>query len=156
MVPVAPLFVILGAAFVYELAERLLPEWSGAVAAVTIVVAALPALYVSYRIAGSPEEDLRAMVPQVVIEDTPDAAFDRYTHFNHRRGQIAMHGIPEPARSTILVTSNFVYDRYRVLGTADLQTDEIKAGPPAMPICSGAPTSKFPTAGRPLPSSIRC
>ena len=126
MVPVAPLFVILGAAFVYELAERLLPEWSGAVAAVTIVVAALPALYVSYRIAGSPEEDLRAMVPQVVLEDRPDAAFDRYTQFNHRRGQIAMHGMPEPARSTILVTSNFVYDRYRVLGTADLQTDEIR------------------------------
>ena len=126
MVPVAPLFVILGAAFVYELAERLLPERSGAVAAAAIVVAALPALYASYRIAGSPEEDLRALVPHVVLEDTPDAAFDRYTQFNHRRGQTAMHGIPEPVRSTILVTSNFVHDRYRLRGTADLQTDEVR------------------------------
>jgi hypothetical protein len=152
MVPVAPLFVILGAAFVYELAARRLPRWSGAVAAVAIGLAALPALYASYRIAGPPEEDLRALVPPVVLEDTPDAAFDSYTQLNQRRGQKATHGTPEPARTTILVTSSFVYDRYRVLGTADLQTDDVKGRAaryadlfrrPYLEIANGRPSFAF-------------
>lgn len=71
MVPAAPLLVILGMALIYQLAERLLPRWSGAIAATSILLAGLPALHASYRIAGPPGEDLRAIVPPILLADTP-------------------------------------------------------------------------------------
>jgi hypothetical protein len=126
MVPVAPLFVILGTASVYELAQRRVPAWSASVAAAAILIAATPALYVSLRIAGPPKEDLRRIVPKIVLPDTPNAAFDDYTRF-HRGGQPARHGRPPAERTSLLVTSNFVYDRYLEHASAPLQPHDVRA-----------------------------
>jgi hypothetical protein len=126
MVPAAPLLVVLGTALVYELAQRGWSRWSGAIAAVVTLAAALPALYASIRIAGAPEEDLRRIVPPIVLQDAPDAAFDYYTSFDRKGLNAALHGRPPDARSALLVTSSFVYDRYGALAAADLQSDEIR------------------------------
>ena len=126
MVPAAPLLIILGTAFVYELARRVTSQWSGAIAAIVILLAALPALHASYRIAGAPEEDLRRIVPPLVLQDTPDAAFDHYARFGGTGGQSAAHGRPPPTPTSLLVTSSLVYDRYGALAAADRQSEEIR------------------------------
>jgi hypothetical protein len=98
MVPAAPLLVILGAALVYELARRGMPQWSGAIAAIAILLAALPALHASYRIAGAPEEDLRRIMPSLVLQDTPDAAFDHYARFGGTAASQPRMDDPRPSR----------------------------------------------------------
>jgi hypothetical protein len=154
MVPVAPLLIILGTALVYELAQRRLPRWSGAIAAAVILLASLPALLASYRITGPPEEDLRAVIPQMVLDDTPDAAFDNYTRLGAQReqGQSVSHGKPEPEGTRLLVTSSFIYDRYGALAASQLQSQEIRRraaryaelfGRPYLEISNGRPSFAF-------------
>jgi hypothetical protein len=126
MVPLVPLLVILGAAFVYELGQRRFPAWSTAVATLIVLIAAAPALYSSIRIAGPAGEDLRRIVPPIVLRDSPNAAFDNYTRLGGTGGQNAMRGRPPAVGTSILVTSNLTYDRYLALGAADLQPHETK------------------------------
>jgi hypothetical protein len=125
MVPLAPFLVILGAAFVYELGQRRFPEWSGPVAVIAIVAAAAPALYASLRIAGAPAEDLRLRTAEIVLRDTPNAAFDNYTRFD-KVGQPAGHGQAPAERTALLVTSSFVYDRYLGYAADGRQRGEIR------------------------------
>jgi hypothetical protein len=152
MVPVAPLFVILGTAFFYELAQRRWPQWSGAAASIVILLAALPALYGSYRIAGAPEENLRRIVPPLVLQDTPDAAFEPYARLGVKVGQITLHGRPPLKPTALLVTSNLAYARYGALATADLQGHEIRGlaaryaelfRRPYLEVSNGRPTFAF-------------
>ena len=125
MVPLAPFLIILGTAFVYELGQRRFPSWSAPVAALAIVAAATPALYASLRIAGAPEEDLRLNTAEIVLRDTPNAAFDNYTRFR-KVGQSAGHGQVPAERTALLVTSSFVYDRYRGYAADASQSGEIR------------------------------
>ena len=148
MVPVAPLLVILGTAVIYELARRRFPAWSGVVAALVILAAAAPALYASLRIVGPPREDLRRLVPPVVLKDTPDAGFDHYTRFGGRGGQQAAHGRPPPEPTALLVTSSLVYDRYVGLGAADMQPHETRGranyfAQPYLEVSNGRPAFAF-------------
>jgi Dolichyl-phosphate-mannose-protein mannosyltransferase len=115
MVPLAPFLLILATAFVYELGQRPFPAWSAPIAALAIITAAAAALYASLRIAGAPDQDLRLKTGELVLRDTPNAAFDNYTRFQ-KVGQPAGHGRAPAERTTLLVTSSFVYDRYLAYG----------------------------------------
>jgi dolichyl-phosphate-mannose-protein mannosyltransferase len=125
MVPLAPLIIILGATFIYELAQRRFPAWGSLIAAAAIVAAAAPALYMSLRIAGPAGEDPRGIVPGVVLRDTPGAAFDKYTRldtsrasseakavFDRYTGRESSQALSKATTSNIFVTSSFAYERF--------------------------------------------
>ena len=63
MLPLVPLLVILGASFIYELLSRW--DHSGAIAAIAVLIAAVPALSMSLRI-NSPDIDPRTIIPSIV------------------------------------------------------------------------------------------
>ena len=63
MLPLVPLLVILGASFIYELLSRF--DRRGAIAAIAVLLAAVPALSMSLRI-NSPDVDPRTIVPPIV------------------------------------------------------------------------------------------
>ena len=107
-------------------AQRRWPQWSGAAASIAILLAALPALHASYRIVGAPEENLRRVVPPIVLQDTRDAAFERYARLGVKGGQMTAHGRAPLKPTALLVTSNLAYARYGALATADLQGHEIR------------------------------
>jgi hypothetical protein len=60
MLPLVPLLVILGASFIYELLSRF--DRRGAIAAIAVLLAAVPALSMS----NSPDVDPRTIVPPIV------------------------------------------------------------------------------------------
>ncbi len=125
MLPLAPLIIILGAAFIYELAQRFAPSWGTQIAAAAIVVAMVPALYISLRIAGPAGEDPRGIVPGVVLSETPEAAFDKYTRldaaklsskakavFDRYTRRDTSQASSKATTSNIFVTSSFTYERF--------------------------------------------
>jgi hypothetical protein len=129
MLPLAPLLIILGVAFVYELLGRF--GWSdamkGAAAAAMIVAAAAPALILSLRINGPTGDDPRALVPAPVLGNAPRVAFDHYTRFSGVGGPTPpQQGLPA-ATASIFVTSSFAYDRFTQFGAAHGQTERTHA-----------------------------
>jgi hypothetical protein len=140
MLPMSPLLIILGAALICDLIQRIRPE-SGTAAAIIVLCAALPPLYQSILINGPKQEDLRSFVPDVVAAVEPRTAFDSYTRFlgsgwaerpcadaasapyvcDLDRGEHA------PTSDNIMVTSNLTYDRYIPFGTAPQQPPETRA-----------------------------
>jgi 4-amino-4-deoxy-L-arabinose transferase-like glycosyltransferase len=114
MVPVAPLLVILGGAFIYELARRRMQvAASASLAAAFLLVAALPALYLSLRIEGPAQENPRSVISALDFGNDGRVAFDSYTRFS---GPVAS-GPPETATADIFVTSSFRYDRFTDAGS---------------------------------------
>jgi 4-amino-4-deoxy-L-arabinose transferase-like glycosyltransferase len=63
MLPLVPLLVILGASFIYELLSRF--DRRGIIAAIAVLLAAVPALSMSLRI-NSPDVDPRTIFPPIV------------------------------------------------------------------------------------------
>ena len=74
MLPIVPLLVILGASFIYELLSRV--DARGAIAAIAVLLAAIPALALSLRI-NAPASDPRSVVPSIVTASGARASFDR-------------------------------------------------------------------------------
>jgi hypothetical protein len=107
--PLAPLLIILGASFVGELTDRYLRYGSKAISAAIIVLAAIPALYLSVRINGPSADDPRAAVPPLIAGMHPTPYFDRYTKFMHLAGST----LP----TNLLVTSSFRYERFIRFGS---------------------------------------
>ena len=63
MLPLVPLLVILGTSFVYKLSSRV--DARGAIAAIAVLLAAIPALSMSLRI-NSADADPRSIVSSIV------------------------------------------------------------------------------------------
>ena len=110
MVPVAPLLVILGTAFVYEPGATALAamERRGRVHRHSAGgLARAPCLLSHRRRAGG-------------------ATFERYARLGVKGGQMTAHGRAPLKPTALLVTSNLAYARYGALATADLQDHEIR------------------------------
>jgi hypothetical protein len=117
MVPVAPLLVILGGAFIYELARRRMQVTASALlAAAVLLVAALPALYLSLRINAPAQENPRSVISALDFGNDGRVAFDSYTRFAGPAGRVDS-GPPETATADIFVTSSFRYDRFTYAGS---------------------------------------
>jgi 4-amino-4-deoxy-L-arabinose transferase-like glycosyltransferase len=128
MLPLAPLLIILGAAFVGGVVQRL--RLDTGMVEVVILAAALPALYLSLLINGPTQEDLRSVIPAIVIASEPRTAFDSYTRFSGVGGVGRQASIKSPASAAtddLLVTSNFTYGRYDQFGTAREQPKGTRA-----------------------------
>jgi 4-amino-4-deoxy-L-arabinose transferase-like glycosyltransferase len=140
MVPLAPLLIILGAALICELMHRFRLD-SGTAAAIIVLTAALPALYQSLLINGPAQDDLRSVVPSVVVSSEPRTAFDSYTRFlgsgwmerpctdveNSANACDLDRGKHARATDNLMVTSSFTYDRYVPFGTARQQPEDTRA-----------------------------
>jgi 4-amino-4-deoxy-L-arabinose transferase-like glycosyltransferase len=112
MVPVAPLLVILGGTFIYELARRRMQiTASASLAAAVLLVAALPALYLSLRINGPAQENPRSVISAFDFDNNGRIAFDSYTRFAGPAGTIDSTP-PDATTADIFVTSSFRYDRF--------------------------------------------
>jgi 4-amino-4-deoxy-L-arabinose transferase-like glycosyltransferase len=128
MLPLAPLLIILGAAFVHELLQH--ARLPSVLAALAVLAAALPAVYFSLLINGPPAEDLRLVVPPTVIALEPRTVFDSYTRISGIGGvgrQASIKAPATPATDDILVTSNFTYDRYTRFGDASMQPKDTRS-----------------------------
>jgi hypothetical protein len=116
MVPVAPLLVILGGAFIYELARRRWPgSTSALIAAGMLLTAALPALYLSVRVNSPLQQNPRHMISALDFGNDGRVAFDSYTRISGPTGRFG-NGPPEAAGADIFVTSSFRYGRYAYAG----------------------------------------
>ena len=130
MLPLAPLLIVLGAAFVCGLMQHLHFRLENGVAAVIVLAAALPALHLSLLINGPTQEDLRSVIPTIVVANEPRTAFDSYTRFSGVGGVGRQASIKSPATAAtdnILVTSSFTYDRYAEFDTAPQQPKGTRA-----------------------------
>ena len=119
MVPLAPLLIILGTAFVYELGRRHLsrPASLGLASAV-ILTAGIPALYLSLRISAPAQEDPRRIISDLDFDNPTRTAFDRYTRYV---GPLGVTDV-RPATADIFVTSSFTYDRFGAISTSHGQS----------------------------------
>jgi hypothetical protein len=116
MAPVAPLLVILGGAFIYELARRRMQVTaSAALATAILLVAALPALYLSLRIEGPTQENPRAVISALDFANNGRIAFDSYTRFAGPAGTVDS-APPDATTADVFVTSSFRYDRFADAG----------------------------------------
>lgn len=151
--PLAPLLIILGAAFVQELMQRRF-GWTGGglIAAAIILAAAAPALTLSLRINGPTSEDPRLLVPATVLSSEPRAAFDHYTRFAGAGKQASPQLRPTAANADIFVTSSFAYDRFAQFGAAPEQPEPTRAKAayyaalfklPYLEVASGRPSYAF-------------
>ena len=109
MLPLVPLLIILGASFIHELLSR----WDrrGAIAAIAVLLAAVPALSMSLRI-NSPDVDPRNVVPPIVAASGARAVFDRYSDYQLSRTILGLVSRPTKDVADIVVTSNLAYDRF--------------------------------------------
>jgi hypothetical protein len=123
--PLAPLLIILGAAFVHALMQRF--HWSdamrGVATAAMILAAAAPALYLSLRINGPTGDDPRVTVPATVLASEPRTAFDHYARFGGVKPQASPQLRPTAATADIFVSSSFAYERFAQFGGAPEEPD---------------------------------
>jgi hypothetical protein len=98
-----PLLIILGASFIHELLSR----WDrrGAIAAIAVLLAAVPALSMS-------DVDPRNVVPPIVAASGARAVFDRYSDYQLSRTILGLVSRPTKDVADIVVTSNLAYDRF--------------------------------------------
>jgi hypothetical protein len=116
MLPIAPLLVILAGAFIYELARRHMQVTaSAALAAAALLVAALPALYLSFRIEGPAQENPRSVISALDFGNNGRIAFDSYTRFAGPTGTVDS-APPDATTADVFVTSSFRYDRFANIG----------------------------------------
>jgi hypothetical protein len=128
VLPLAPLLIILGAAFVYELLQRRFGAMaSGMTAAILVLAAAIPALCSSLHINGPAGADPRATVSAAVLSTDPRAAFDHYTRFAGPGGQTPAQPRPTASTADIFVTSSFAYDRFAQFGASSAQPEPTHA-----------------------------
>jgi hypothetical protein len=150
MVPVAPLLVILAGAFIYELARRMQVAASASLAAAVLLIAALPALYLSLRINGPAQENPRSVISALDFGDNGRIAFDSYTRFAGPAGTVD-NTPPDATTADIFVTSSFRYDRFADAGgrTQRGRTRKMAAAyaalfeKPYLEVTNGRPTYAF-------------
>jgi hypothetical protein len=109
MLPLVPLLVILGASLIYELSSRF--DRRGALAAIAVLLAAVPALSMSLRI-NSPDVDPRTIVPPIVAASGARVIFDRYADYERNRRILGINFRPNKGMADIVVTSSLAYDRF--------------------------------------------
>jgi hypothetical protein len=109
MLPLVPLLIILGASFIYELLSRF--DRRGIVAAIAVLLAAVPALSMSLRI-NAPDVDPRTIVPPIVAASGARAVFDRYSDYQLSRTILGLVSRPTKDVADIVVTANLAYDRF--------------------------------------------
>jgi hypothetical protein len=116
MVPLVPLLMILGAAFINEWAERYRTGTGAAVAIVVLLAAAVPGAWLSFRINVGAFDDPRRLLPEIVANAPGRLIIDSYAGYYPSAPVAWRDPLPTVADATILVTSSFDYERYVLWG----------------------------------------
>jgi hypothetical protein len=116
MVPLVPLLMILGAAFINEWAERYRTGTGAAVATVVLLAAAVPGAWLSFRINVGAFDDPRRLLPEIVANAPGRLIIDSYAGYYPSAPVAWRDPLPTVADATILVTSSFDYERYVLWG----------------------------------------
>jgi hypothetical protein len=127
MVPLAPLLVILGAAFVHEWTERRRPGAGAMLATLALLIAALPAWWMSLRVNVRADDDPRRLLPEIVANASGPVAVDGYASYAHVPFLAGRATKPFAPNTTIIVTSTFNYERYQRYGALPLQSAKTQA-----------------------------
>jgi len=127
MVPLATLLVILAASFVNELAERYRAGMGSAMASAAVVIAAIPACWLSLCVNVAVADDPRRLLPSIVATATGPVAVDGYAGYAGGTFVAQRDVLPSAADTTILVTSNLNYDRYNRYGAGPEQSEKTRA-----------------------------
>jgi len=110
MLPLVPLLAILGTSFVYELSSRF--DRRGVIAAIAVLLAAVPALSMSLRI-NSHDVDPRTIVPPIIAASGARVVYDRYSDYQQSGHKIlGLRMRPTKDTADIVVTANLAYDRF--------------------------------------------
>jgi hypothetical protein len=127
MVPLAPLLVILGAAFVHECTERRRPGAGAMLATLALLIAALPAWWMSLRVNVRADDDPRRLLPEIVANASGPVAVDGYAGYAHVPSLAGRATKPSAANTPVIVTSTFNYERYQRYGALPLQSAKTQA-----------------------------
>ncbi len=122
MVPLAPLLVILGAAFVHECTEHYRPRAGAMLATLTLLVAALPAWWMTLRVNIRADDDPRRLLPEIVANASGPVAVDGYAGYAHVPSLAGRATKLSAAKTPVIVTSTFNYERYGRYGALPLQS----------------------------------
>ena len=148
MLPLVPLFVILGTSFIYELSSRF--DRRGVIAAIAVLLAAVPALSMSLRI-NSHDVDPRTIIPPIIAASGARVVYDRYSGYQ-RNGRRILGLRLRPTKDTadIVVTSNLAYDRFAFYAArkGSVQADGAAyyrqlAARPHLDVSNGRPTLAY-------------
>jgi Dolichyl-phosphate-mannose-protein mannosyltransferase len=142
MLPLVPLLLILGTSFIYELAVRW--DHRGILAALIVVLAAVPALMMSVRI-NSPDVDPRSVVPSIVVASGARVIFDRYSDYERNRRILGIRLRPTKDMADIVVTSNLAYDRFALDAAPGAMAAYYRAlaSRPHLDVSNGRPTMSY-------------
>jgi len=142
MLPLVPLLLILGASVIYELAVR----WDrrGILAAIVLLLAAVPALVMSVRI-NSPDVDPRGVVPSIVAASGARVIFDRYSDYERNRRILGIKFRPTKDMADIVVTSNLAYDRFALEAAPGAMAAYYRglSAKPHLDVSNGRPTVAY-------------
>lgn len=116
MVPLIPLLLVLGAAFLELIAGRVDLK-SGLLVPLVLLVAALPALHSSFRIMGSRTDDPRRVITAVApLLGRGVRVLDSFSSFNRKALVSAATG-GRPREPATIIVADLVVDRYLRYGT---------------------------------------
>jgi hypothetical protein len=124
MLPIGPLFVLNGAAFIYYLARRLGFASSATVSAGIILIAAIPALLFSVQIINTIGDDPRRVVSSVIKTLGHPATFDAYTTYDELPPFTL--AVFTSDQADLLVTSSLRYERFARHGADPSQPQELR------------------------------
>jgi len=117
-----PLFVILGTSFIFELSSHF--DRRGVIAAIAVLLAAVPALSMSLRI-NSHDVDPHTIIPSIIAASGASVVYDRYSDYQ-RNGRRILGLRMRPTKDTadIVVTANLAYTLRVLSGAERLSSDE--------------------------------
>jgi hypothetical protein len=117
-----PLFVILGTSFIFELSSHF--DRRGVIAAIAVLLAAVPALSMSLRI-NSHDVDPHTIIPSIIAASGARVVYDRYSDYQ-RNGRRILGLRMRPTKDTadIVVTANLAYTLRVLSGAERLSSDE--------------------------------
>lgn len=127
MVPLAPLLVLLGAAFIHEWTERYRPGAGAMIATLALLIAAVPAWWMTLRVNVRADDDPRRLLPEIVANVPGVVAVDGYAGYARVPFLARRTSQLSAAATQIIVTSTFNYERYQRYGALDLQSAKTRA-----------------------------
>jgi hypothetical protein len=117
MVPIVPLFLVLGAALLEKIFDSKLPKRAKLLAPIVLLVASLPTMYSAYALLSFPHSDPRTAISSVAASIGPGIRPHRFTMLEPKTVMAAALG-PDgksgPADTTVF--SDLVVDRYMRYG----------------------------------------